>query len=100
MKYNVFNGNQWVSYDDEESWADKMRYLTGKCLSGLMIWAIDQDDGQYSALTGLLGEDAMAGSLLQGGNLSDTQKINLANQFVCSSSSSHYCDSVRVFRGE
>lgn len=82
VKYNVFDGNQWVSYDDEQSWHDKLLYLTGKCLSGLMIWDIDQDDGQYSALTALLGEEAMTDVLLRGGDLSDNQKIDLANQFA------------------
>ena len=32
-----------------------------------MIWAIDEDDSNYDALSGLLGAEAMAGSLLQGG---------------------------------
>jgi len=47
-----------------------------------MIWAVDQEDGQYDALTGLLGEEAMQGSLIQGGDLSDGQKAGLASQFV------------------
>lgn len=82
VKYNVYNGNQWVSYDDAQSWADKMAYLTSKCLSGVMIWALDQDDAMYNALTGLLGEDAMAGSLMEGGELSPAQKEALASQFA------------------
>ncbi|KAL4745602.1 glycoside hydrolase superfamily [Aspergillus terricola var. indicus] len=45
VKYNVYNGNRWISYDDAQSWQDNMRYLTGKCISGVMIWALDQDDG-------------------------------------------------------
>lgn len=81
VKVNVFNGNQWISYDDEESWADKLAYLTGHCISGVMIWAVDQDTGQYDALAGLLGGDAVAGALLEGGSLSDAQKEQLANEF-------------------
>ncbi|KAH8889137.1 hypothetical protein GQ53DRAFT_653194, partial [Thozetella sp. PMI_491] len=81
VKVNVFNGNQWISYDDEESWADKLAYLTRHCISGVMIWAIDQDTGQYDALAGLLGSDALAGALLEGGSLSDAQKTKLANEF-------------------
>ncbi|KAL8852650.1 MAG: hypothetical protein Q9221_002410 [Calogaya cf. arnoldii] len=41
VKYNVYNGNQWISYDDEQSFFEKKKYLTSRCLSGLMIWAID-----------------------------------------------------------
>ena len=47
-----------------------------------MIWAIDQDTGQYDALAALLGEDALATALLEGGNLSDSQKETLADQSV------------------
>lgn len=82
VKFNVYNGNQWVSYDDAQSWGDKMEYLTSHCLGGLMIWAIDQDTGQYDALAGLLGEDALTTALLEGENLSDSQKETLANQSV------------------
>ncbi|KAF7536258.1 hypothetical protein G7054_g4665 [Neopestalotiopsis clavispora] len=82
VKYNVYNGNQWVSYDDAQSWGDKMDYLTSRCLGGIMIWAIDQDTGQYDALAALLGEDALATALLEGGNLSDSQKETLADQFA------------------
>ncbi len=81
VKVNVYNGNQWISYDDQQSWADKMAYLTGHCISGVMIWAIDQDTGQYDALAGLLGADAMAGALVEGGSLSEAQKTQLANEY-------------------
>ncbi|OAA41490.1 Chitinase II [Beauveria brongniartii RCEF 3172] len=82
VKVNVFNGNQWVAYDDAQSWADKLEYLTGHCLGGLMIWAIDQDTGQYDALAGLLGADATARGLTKGGSLSDAQKKKLADEFA------------------
>ena len=58
-----------------------MAYLTGHCISGVMIWAIDQDTGQYDALAGLLGADAMAGALVEGGSLSEAQKTQLANEY-------------------
>jgi GH18 family chitinase len=80
VKYNVYGGNQWISYDDQQSFTDKMTYLTSHCISGAMIWAIDEDDPQYDALTGLLGEEAMQGSLVQGGALTNAQKITLASQ--------------------
>lgn len=82
VKYNVFNGNQWVSYDDEQSFTDKRAYLTSHCLSGAMVWAVDQDDSQYDALVGLLGAEALAGSLFQGGNLTDTEKTQITSQYV------------------
>ncbi|GKZ26889.1 hypothetical protein AbraCBS73388_003278 [Aspergillus brasiliensis] len=82
VKYNVYNGNQWISYDDAQSWQDKMRYLTGKCISGVMIWALDQDDGMHTALAALLGDEAIAGSLMEGGDLSDKQKEVLTDELA------------------
>ncbi|KAK3897425.1 hypothetical protein C8A05DRAFT_39031, partial [Staphylotrichum tortipilum] len=51
------------------------------CISGVMIWAIDQDTGQYDALAGLLVAGAAAGSQLEGGSLLDAQKERLAAEF-------------------
>ena len=45
-----------------------------------MIREIDEDDSQYDALTGLLGEEAMQGSLVQVGVLTNAQKIALASR--------------------
>lgn len=82
IKYSVYNGNQWISYDDAQSWQDKMRYLTGKCITSVMIWALDQDDGMHRALGVLLGEDALSGSLMEGGDLSTSQKKELTSQLA------------------
>ncbi|KAI9892808.1 MAG: hypothetical protein M1814_000967 [Vezdaea aestivalis] len=81
VKYIVYNGNQWISYDDAESFLDKKKFLSTRCLSGLMVWAIDQDTLDYQALTGLLGDEALRGSLLQGGDLDDYEKSKLSSQF-------------------
>jgi GH18 family chitinase len=56
VKYNVFEGSQWVSYDDEQSFHDKKKFISSRCLSGVMIWAIDQDTTDYAALSGLFGD--------------------------------------------
>ena len=42
--------NQWVSYDDETTFAIKLNYANERCLGGTMIWSVDQDDSfDYSA---------------------------------------------------
>lgn len=56
VKYNVFGGSQWVSYDDAQSFNDKKKRLSERCLSGLMIWAIDQDTGDWKAMNELFGD--------------------------------------------
>jgi GH18 family chitinase len=40
--------NQWVSYDDSESFAVKMNYANDHCIGGTMIWSMDQDDDKYT----------------------------------------------------
>ncbi|CAG2120750.1 unnamed protein product, partial [Medioppia subpectinata] len=37
-------GNQWVGYDDEQTFQDKLSYLKAKGLGGAMVWSIDTDD--------------------------------------------------------
>jgi len=41
----TWNGNQWVSWDNTETLAMKVRYANERCLGGIMVWAIDLDDG-------------------------------------------------------
>ncbi|KAK6433413.1 hypothetical protein LTR95_010408 [Oleoguttula sp. CCFEE 5521] len=56
--YIVFGDNkdQWVSYDDEVTFKQKVDWANSVGLGGVMIWSVDQDDEQFSALEGLLGE--------------------------------------------
>lgn len=67
VKYTTYELNQWISYDDEQSFFDKKAFLSSRCLSGLMIWAIDQDTQDHAAISALFGEDI--GSQLEGGSL-------------------------------
>ncbi|XP_019287626.2 chitotriosidase-1 isoform X1 [Panthera pardus] len=40
----AFKGNQWVGFDDVESFKTKAGYLKQKGLGGAMVWALDMDD--------------------------------------------------------
>ncbi|XP_047609878.1 chitotriosidase-1 isoform X4 [Phacochoerus africanus] len=40
----AFQGNQWVGFDDTESFKTKVRYLKQKRLGGAMVWTLDMDD--------------------------------------------------------
>lgn len=79
VKYNVYDGNQWISYDDQQSFFDKKKFLTSRCLGGLMIWAIDQDTQNHDALEGLLGD--FSSSQLEGGSLDDKTAAALSTAF-------------------
>ncbi|EON97103.1 putative bacteriodes thetaiotaomicron symbiotic protein [Phaeoacremonium minimum UCRPA7] len=50
VKYMVYNGNSWISYDDADTFKLKIAYANTIGLGGLMIWAIDQDDTRLTAL--------------------------------------------------
>ncbi|RLL93598.1 hypothetical protein CFD26_101115 [Aspergillus turcosus] len=63
VKWMVYGSNQWISYDDEQSFTAKKKYLTSRCLKGLMIWSLDLDTQDHQAMTGLFGEEAMEGAL-------------------------------------
>ncbi|XP_014649631.1 PREDICTED: chitotriosidase-1 isoform X1 [Ceratotherium simum simum] len=40
----AFQGDQWVGFDDVESFKTKVSYLKQKELGGAMVWALDTDD--------------------------------------------------------
>ncbi|XP_064333115.1 chitotriosidase-1 isoform X2 [Camelus dromedarius] len=40
----AFQGNQWVGFDDVESFKAKVSYLKQKGLGGAMVWTLDMDD--------------------------------------------------------
>ncbi|KAL8694817.1 MAG: hypothetical protein Q9218_000576 [Villophora microphyllina] len=53
VKQVVFGGNQWVSYDDAETFKMKINYANSKCLGGTMVWAVSTDDSKGSAAAAL-----------------------------------------------
>ncbi|KAI6080959.1 hypothetical protein F4821DRAFT_265394 [Hypoxylon rubiginosum] len=63
VKWMVYGANQWISWDDAESFEAKKKYMFSRCLKGLMIWELGLDTGDYQALTGLFGEDAVSDAL-------------------------------------
>ncbi|KAI1870410.1 uncharacterized protein JN550_005338 [Neoarthrinium moseri] len=44
VKWITWNDNQWVSYDDEDTFDQKRKFANSRCLGGTMVWAIDQRD--------------------------------------------------------
>lgn len=55
-----WNGDQWVSYDDEDTWKLKVELAKSQCLGGVLVWSIDNDDSSHTFSKGLaaaLGND-------------------------------------------
>lgn len=63
VKWMIYGSNQWISYDDAQSFKRKLQYQSSRCLKGLMIWALDLDTPDFDAMTDLFGEAAMANAL-------------------------------------
>ncbi|KEY64330.1 hypothetical protein S7711_09875 [Stachybotrys chartarum IBT 7711] len=53
-KYITWNADQWVSYDDEDTIAQKIEFANNLGLGGLLIWAIDLDNDKLDALAAVL----------------------------------------------
>ncbi|KAL1867744.1 hypothetical protein VTK73DRAFT_4029 [Phialemonium thermophilum] len=53
VKIVTWDSNQWVSYDDQETLKMKVDFGNNLCIGGMIIWAIDLDDGKS---IGFLGE--------------------------------------------
>lgn len=51
VKVLNYEGNQWVAYDDKETFKLKADFARGQCLGGLMVWAVSYDtkDAKYTA---------------------------------------------------
>ncbi|KAM0209954.1 hypothetical protein ACHAQI_006066 [Fusarium lateritium] len=50
-----------VSYDDKATFEQKVKWADSIGLGGLMIWAVDLDDSDFTALSGLIGKSVQKG---------------------------------------
>lgn len=57
MKYFTWNTNQWISYDDKETFQQKLEWADGIGFSGSLIWASDQDTYNLDAHKAFTGND-------------------------------------------
>ncbi|KJR85825.1 class 5 chitinase 1 [Sporothrix schenckii 1099-18] len=44
VKWITWNHDQWVSYDDADTFTQKREFAGRRCLGGTMVWAMDQVD--------------------------------------------------------
>lgn len=52
--FQVFSKLSQVSFDDKDTFQQKVKYANGLGLGGLMIWAIDQDTDALDALQAVI----------------------------------------------
>ena len=64
-KYIVWDNNQWVSYDDADTFDTKLAWANSIGIGGSLIWAVDTDDDKFTAMSGLMGKKVAHVNLAQ-----------------------------------
>ncbi|KAL9076421.1 MAG: hypothetical protein Q9157_003682 [Trypethelium eluteriae] len=64
MMKQISWGDQWIGYDDHDTWAMKKKWADGLCFGGTMVWSVDLDSGSGSGI--IVGKKGVKPSL--GGN--------------------------------
>ncbi|KAK2850539.1 hypothetical protein FQN49_005565, partial [Arthroderma sp. PD_2] len=59
VKYITYDQDQWVSFDDADTFKQKKEFAKELGLGGYLIWAIDQDDDQRSGLQSVIAPKAL-----------------------------------------
>ena len=54
VKYITWKNDQWVSFDDQETFLQKIKFANNLGPGGLLIWALGQDTADLQALQGVL----------------------------------------------
>ncbi|KAJ6142824.1 bacteriodes thetaiotaomicron symbiotic chitinase [Penicillium samsonianum] len=63
VKYFTWDTNQWISYDDEDTFKQKIDWANSIGFSGSLIWASDLDDYNWTAHKALTGKDDLGSSV-------------------------------------
>ncbi|KAM7212522.1 putative glycosyl hydrolases family 18 protein [Rhypophila decipiens] len=82
VKYITWNQNQWVSYDDAETFKQKIDWANNEGLAGLLIWAIDQDTADLEALSGVLAPQSVRALSLLADKSSYWDDVNVPDCYV------------------
>lgn len=88
VKYITWDKNQWISYDDADTFKLKLKWANEMGFGGSMIWAVDTDDDKFTAMSGLMGHqvahintDKIEALEMTSSNLIET--IKLENEQGC-----------------
>ncbi|KFY45856.1 hypothetical protein V494_00722 [Pseudogymnoascus sp. VKM F-4513 (FW-928)] len=88
VKYITWNNDQWVSYDDADTFKQKKDLAKDLGLGGYLIWAIDQDDEHLTALQAVISPKKL-GDL---GAASDGDDWQSSNKHCYITSCDGHCD--------
>lgn len=77
VKWITWDKNQWVSYDDGDTFKQKVDFANSRCLGGMMVWAMDQVDQTQN--NGFSGSAAISGIAVSESQKADASQAT-ANQ--------------------
>ncbi|KAL5319960.1 hypothetical protein ACEPPN_013019 [Leptodophora sp. 'Broadleaf-Isolate-01'] len=83
VKWITWNDNQWISYDDGDTFKQKVDFANQRCLGGMMVWAMDQVDQAED--NGFGGAAAISGVQVTSAQQSDAnqQTVNQVASATC-----------------
>ncbi|CAD6594277.1 MAG: hypothetical protein ASARMPREDX12_008557 [Alectoria sarmentosa] len=80
VKWITWDSNQWVSYDDADTFQQKKDFASQRCLGGLMVWAMDQkDQGTNSNTNSTASNGTTCGQIISATN-SSAESCNYLSQ--------------------
>jgi chitinase len=53
VKSVSWNEDQWVSFDDQDTWKIKADFAKSQCVGGVFVWSVDYDDYNHTYSNGL-----------------------------------------------
>ncbi|KAK9413532.1 hypothetical protein SUNI508_11854 [Seiridium unicorne] len=90
VSYLVYETDQWISFDTNKTFQQKVDWANDHCLGGVMIWALDQDTYDWQALSALLDVEVDGSNLLEGGSESEVSQKQLATDYSAYTGASCY----------
>ncbi|KAK0670020.1 putative glycosyl hydrolases family 18 protein [Cercophora samala] len=84
VKYITWNSDQWVSYDDAETFKQKIDFANDRGLAGLLIWAIDQDTEDLEALNAVVAPQSIKALALKAEKASFWEDATMPDCYVTS----------------
>lgn len=82
VKYITWNQDQWVSYDDEDTFKQKLEFGNKLGIGGMLIWSIDQDTDDLKALSALLAPKDVTAKGKQANDAAYWQDVTSADCYV------------------
>ena len=56
-KYFTYNNDQWVGYDDQDTFGEKLSFMKSQNLGGISVWGMDSDIPEEFTLTKFLNDN-------------------------------------------